>query len=433
LINNSNILVEDIPLSVVDPIHLARSQKDSLWGFILVCYPGMSSESSYFDIYFVSKSTIVDICRMTPDFRFRLRIKDALSKLRHHRENDIPASVYLFESNQDIFNTFRSTFYLEPCLKIHTAILANTTVSLGNFDICSKGILECNQFHSDKFDIHLDQIDSLDNFSIGDSTSFNYTGRLLIYDIEKNNDILREKYFGRLDDLDTTLSHHLELAENSEKSNLLSNSLSFENNLIDNYSPPDIQNKEVSNNNQSNDNDNSPDSIVSQFDSMLSGLKNNGDIEQENSDSSITSISDHISESTESSSEDSGSMSAEDVLKSSFESFYSDFVEHLSKEFDKYNKYLYPAINDIKAKYANISNTDLDFDDLNIPTGYYHIVFEIAFECVRNIYNPFRLKKRKSLQSYLSKTLSDFYNKRYDLLKEFRLLDDLEKIHSEYS
>lgn len=115
-VSGAKPILQDIPISFLDPLHLARSQNRDITGFIAVVY------SAYADIFFIKRSAIFDVGRITADFRFRLNLDTALDCAQTAKTNDVQAVVSLSHMNDQDLNTFRKTFYLEPCLKLHTHV-----------------------------------------------------------------------------------------------------------------------------------------------------------------------------------------------------------------------------------------------------------------------------------------------------------------------
>ena len=88
---------------------------------------------------------------------------------------------------------FRSTFYYEPCLKIQLESLTKKSIQkLLTNTVCRHGIIECNDFSQSIPKIDLQEIRSSQELISYVPSSMK--GRLLLYDIEKNNELIQERY-----------------------------------------------------------------------------------------------------------------------------------------------------------------------------------------------------------------------------------------------
>jgi hypothetical protein len=444
----SNKIIDNIPLSFLDPVFLARSQKKDITGFIVVSY------EEFNDIFFFNNSVIVDVCRITPDFRFRIRLDDSLEKVYFTKANNLPANVYLFHTTLKLFNEFRYTFYLEPCLKLHTSLLdQNKIVKLPELQICSKGILELNTFDQAPFLIGLEHIE--DNQScIHDINNFiknvNIDGRLVLYDIDKNKRIFKEKYFGRYDDIDKTINKYTKLIKKLDNNSFyFSKNIKIENKItekdfstsgdelvIASPSPINKQQEEFNNAEPSMDND-----IIDEFESILNTISNSNNNEG-NFNNVPNAIADQVSkivsnqddnsqtESDKTESEETAPINSESLLKEAINEFFRLYVADLKENVKKWNQILSKSIENIKSKHIEIKDNSITTDKIDIPLKSYPLLFEIAFGTLKHLNHFTQLPKKKKLKNKLINHLQDFYNKKYELLEHFNLLEKVEEIYS---
>lgn len=207
MINGAEEIISGVPGQNLDPTLLARSQAREGAGFIMISYshprpegqpgePSLSGERKYYDILFLKGPVIYDCVRINQDLRFRLGGDNAIKTFRENRDRN-DTRISLFSAPDDVIDRFRATFYYEPCLKVHIGALTNRQITaLLRTSRCSRGIVECNEFVRPVPEIHLSDIFSFDQLQ-------NYLpslkrGRLLLYDIEKNKEIIKERFCGSL-------------------------------------------------------------------------------------------------------------------------------------------------------------------------------------------------------------------------------------------
>ena len=152
----------------------------------------LSYSHRFYDLFFFNGSSIYECARLNQDLRFILNYKSAIQTFAQYRYQ--PGTlIFLYQAPNEDLQRFRSTFYYEPCLKVQFDALSNPQIiAMLHSSRCQKGIIECNEFIQTSPTIQLDEIISLEQLN-------NYQpkqthGRLLLYDIEKNNEIIRERY-----------------------------------------------------------------------------------------------------------------------------------------------------------------------------------------------------------------------------------------------
>ncbi|MBI5021786.1 MAG: hypothetical protein HZB59_10130 [Ignavibacteriales bacterium] len=195
MINGAEEIIGGVPGQHLDPMLLAQSQTKESIGFIMISY-SLDQDSvqnrKFYDLLFLKGPTIYECARLNQDLRFKLNIDTALQTFKEKREGN-NTQVYLYRAPEEIIHRFRSTFYYEPCLKVHIeALTKKQIIGLLKTSRCQQGIIECNEFTRPKPDIHLVEIHSSDELLNFQPTLKH--GRLLLYDIEKNKEIIRERY-----------------------------------------------------------------------------------------------------------------------------------------------------------------------------------------------------------------------------------------------
>lgn len=201
MINGTSEIINGVHAQHLDPLLLAKSQTINSLGFIMIAYDhdlnlDASSfpvcNSIYYDLFFFNGALIYDCVRLNQDLRFTLNMNTALKTFYDQRENP-GTSIYLYTAAEDILNRFRSTFYYEPCLKVQIEALSKKQIStLLKSSRCRRGIVECNEFINRKPSIELCEINSPEQLYTYEPLLKH--GRLLLYDIDKNKEIIRERF-----------------------------------------------------------------------------------------------------------------------------------------------------------------------------------------------------------------------------------------------
>ena len=203
MINDATQIIAGVPGQNLDPLFLAKSQTMESAGFIMIAYDLLREETQgsvnsnfigkrFYDLLFFKYSTVYECARLNQDLRFIISGDTALKTFETHR-NNAPTLVYLFQAPEEAILRFRSTFYYEPCLKVQIGSLSKKQIiTLLRTSRCRRGIVECNQFTGSTPEIHLTEIQSEEQL-----LAFNPIlkhGRLLLYDIDKNREIIHERY-----------------------------------------------------------------------------------------------------------------------------------------------------------------------------------------------------------------------------------------------
>lgn len=427
-VSGAKQILQDIPISFLDPLHLARSQNRNITGFIAVVYV------AYADIFFIKRSAIFDVGRITADFRFRLNLDTALDCAQTAKTNDAQAVVSLSYMNEQDLNTFRKTFYLEPCLKLHTHVLDVSGIqSLDEITSCSKGIMEINTFLPDSASIRfhilnnnhtelLNQILSLDR---------SRASRLLFYDEEKNTQIFPAKFLSRYEELDAPLSRftHLDslLQENLTKANcvrplgssqrlLSKTSAAVEQRIVEPFPVESLPEE----------------AVYTEFENVMERLTKGLDI----SDSTLLGKEVLVADSNDQNTERPSGSSSQDTpitllshAVDIFKEFYDQYRAELKKHSKKCDIIIEDALHEVHEKYPLGSITITD-NVLNVHTEALLGVLELCYASISH-FNPITgMRARKALKEKLIILITGLYNDHYELLDHFNLLDGVSEIYS---
>lgn len=193
MINGADMVLGDISSANLDPFLLIKSQRDQLHGFVAITHVVRGDQqSAFYDLLFFRGNSILDSARINQDLRFHCRldlITDTFSKARDANA----CSLYLFTADEPTIARFRSTFYYEPCLKVHLQSLGRKQIaSLLATSRCRNGIIECNQFTDKQPRIQLVNVHS--ELDLLEFVPMFKGGRLLLYDIEKNREIIQTRF-----------------------------------------------------------------------------------------------------------------------------------------------------------------------------------------------------------------------------------------------
>jgi hypothetical protein len=206
MINGATEIIAGVPGKHLDPLLLAQSQTTDTINFMVIAYeiPSHLAQERFFDLLFLRGSRIFDCARMNQDLRYRLRVERVISTFKQ-RSGDDGTRIHLYKASHDSMEQFRSTFYYEACLKIQLESLTKKSVQklLAN-TICRHGIIECNDFSQTIPKIILQEIRSSQELISYVPSSMK--GRLLLYDIDKNNEIIQERYDSSFNELPLQIS-----------------------------------------------------------------------------------------------------------------------------------------------------------------------------------------------------------------------------------
>ena len=219
MINSAAQIIGGVPAQNLDPFLLAKSQTKESAGFITIAYDvspdetqhntgSMSARERFYDLLFFKGASVYECARLNQDLRFIVNGDTAQKTFETHRHS-ASTLVFLYQAPEELILQFRSTFYYEPCLKVQIGSLSKKQiVTLLRASRCRHGIVECNEFTDHAPAIHLTEIKSEEEL-----TAFNPTlkhGRLLLYDIDKNREIINERYSRSSDDLSTITSTNVD-------------------------------------------------------------------------------------------------------------------------------------------------------------------------------------------------------------------------------
>ena len=197
MLNDASQIIGDVPGKHLDPLLLVRSQANDSLGFIMISYeqkPAISDQPKerYCDLLFFRGPEIYECARMNRDLRFQLHTDVAFHTFELFGREDA-TRVYLFVASDEVLHRFRSTFYYEPCLKVQIEGLSKKHIAtLLRSTGCQRGIIECNEFVHPTPSLDLKEITSSDDI-IHYQPSFK-RGRILVYDTEKNKELIEERY-----------------------------------------------------------------------------------------------------------------------------------------------------------------------------------------------------------------------------------------------
>lgn len=196
MINGATQIIAGVPGKHLDPLLLAQSQSRDSVGFIMIAYQRQSTEGlpapRFYDLLFFRGPEIFECARLNQDLRFQLHQQVAFQTFNNFgRDGD--SRVFLFLATDELLHRFRSTFYYEPCLKVQVKALSKKQIiTLLKSTGCQRGIIECNEFTQVAPSLELLEISSPDDI-IQYQPKFKH-GRILLYDTEKNKELVQERY-----------------------------------------------------------------------------------------------------------------------------------------------------------------------------------------------------------------------------------------------
>ena len=206
MINGAVEIIAGVPGKNLDPLLLAQSQTTDSINLMVIAYemPNPIVKEKVFDLLFLRGSNIFDCARMNQDLRFRLQVEKVITTFKS-RSSDEGTRIHFYKASQEQVEQFRSTFYYEPCLKIQLESLTRKSVQkLLSNSTCRHGIIECNDFAQAIPKIDLQEIRSLQELISYVPASMK--GRLLLYDIDKNNELIQERYDSNTNELPLQIS-----------------------------------------------------------------------------------------------------------------------------------------------------------------------------------------------------------------------------------
>jgi len=197
MINGATQIIAGVPGKHLDPLLLAQSQTSDSVGFIMIAYQRQPSveglpPSRFYDLLFFRGPEIFECARLNQDLRFQLHQEAAFQTFKNFGRDD-GTRIFLFLASDDLLHRFRSTFYYEPCLKVQVKALSKKQIiTLLKSTGCQRGIIECNEFTQVAPSLELLEISSLNDI-VQYQPRFKH-GRILLYDTEKNKELVQERY-----------------------------------------------------------------------------------------------------------------------------------------------------------------------------------------------------------------------------------------------
>ncbi len=190
MINGATQIIGNIPGQHLNPLLVAESQTADHSGYIVVIY---NIEPKQYDLLFLQGRAITHCARMNKDLRFFIDQHVVTATFREHHKESL---ISLFTCDDESIRRFVATFHSEPCLKVHVDALSKPQIhALVKSTGCTRGIIERNDFSGLLPTIELREIESprqLPQFKTG----FTH-GRLLVYDILKNQEIQSHRFAGQ--------------------------------------------------------------------------------------------------------------------------------------------------------------------------------------------------------------------------------------------
>lgn len=193
MLNGATQIIGDVPGRNLNPLLLAQSQWNDSSGYMMISYTRQrettdEGPSRFFDLFFLRGSHIYDCARINAVLRRQLHLDVALQTF-NRLGRDESSRLFLFSAPQDDLERFRSTFFLEPSLKVHLeGMTRNQLRRLLSSTKCSRGLIECNDFVRPLPSIHLKLIAAPDYVSQY-NPPFKH-GRVLIYDVDRHDEFL---------------------------------------------------------------------------------------------------------------------------------------------------------------------------------------------------------------------------------------------------
>jgi hypothetical protein len=252
MLNDTTLIIENVPGKHLDPQLLLRSQTNDSLGFIMISYEHIPTSSDrpidhYYDLLFFRGPQIYDCARMNQDLRFQIRSEVVFQTFASLKQEP-HTQISLYTASDQVLSLFQSTLLYEPCLKVQTEGLTKKQVAtLLKGTGCHRGIIECNQFIDPTPSIDLGEINSLDDI-ISFQPRFKH-GRILVYDIEKNKELIDERRASQSKPSTqsaTNIQNALDDKSNESSRSVIQFSKTSEHSVIDEeFSPVDEQEAEV--------------------------------------------------------------------------------------------------------------------------------------------------------------------------------------------
>jgi len=188
MITSATLRLGPVPGSNLDPFLLAQSQAREEHGFIAIEY---RAEQSAFDLLFLQGPEIRYAARMTPAFRFIIPADDVRRRFEEERRRT-GTLIYLFTTPSECLNRFIATFYFEPFMKLGLdGLSSRLRASLVTRNVCRRSLLEFDRFDGKLPVIELFELNTPEE--ILSMRPIPCRGKLILYDLEANSRLLKEK------------------------------------------------------------------------------------------------------------------------------------------------------------------------------------------------------------------------------------------------
>lgn len=197
MLNDATQIIADVPGKHLDPQLLVRSQSADSLGFVMISYEQKTAISDtpidrYYDLLFFRGPQINNCARINRDLRFQIRPELAFQTFTLLRGED-QTRISLYTGSEQVLSRFQSTLLYEPYLKVPIEGLTKKQIAtLLKRAGCQKGIIESNEFIDPIPSIDLREINSPDDV-LHYQPVFK-RGRILVYDIEKNKELIEERH-----------------------------------------------------------------------------------------------------------------------------------------------------------------------------------------------------------------------------------------------
>lgn len=432
-VTGANHIIKDIPLTFMDPLHLACSQDKSVTGIVSVAY------AAFTDVFFIKHSAVFDVGRMTADFRFRVNVDMALECVQTFKSNKAEALLSMASLDEDDLLNFRKTFYLEPCLKLHTHVLDLTGVhTLDEITSCSQGIVEMNSFQPECTTVELlvlsgNQEEILSTLR---TMAKSRKSRLLFYDEPKNAMIFSAKFTSRYEDIDKTLLRFTQVDKllQTNRANIIA---------VKPFLPPQ------------------PVELPQQIDERL--RKEGHPLENEGYASELEEILNKLNVGTNEPSvapipvfvpipEESSTVQpllqgtnrvlSDDVTPSEveapitlnsyaidvFNKLFNEFYDELARHTKHTDKLLSDGLAKLQAKHPGVI-MQIARNYLDLPSDKLSYVLELAFIMFNHLNPISSFRIRKSLKEKLIILITNLYTEQYELLSHLDLLDSVSETY----
>ena len=403
MLANTIKILSDVPAAHIDPLFLIRSQAHDAPGIVLVSYG-----REYYDLFYYRHSILIDVGRLTPEFRLRLSLATALSTF-HERRMMAETTVSLLRGDEDTLNLFRSTFYFEPSVKIRADLLPRGHfIKLLKASDYSNGLLEIDSFPPDAGPtVSLYRFSSSKSSEVCAVPPKRSSIKVLIYDVDRNREILRERLAGRFEDIDALPEKYADLVQRLE-SNADIISVSLLRQL------PDVA-KAILKKSDKEQTAHILKSIsrpVSREEHSVAGPDSNADELTSMVDSVLGGDADlHKTRAARES-------DAERQVRELFQNAFKEFSSYLRRTSpSKAEACLQQAAGAVRKKLP-------EFDGSNVTFATSHMLLHVAVATVK-----FFKLKRNSVKERLVEILSDLYAKHFDLLEETGMTKKIEEVY----